>query len=131
MTLLQVKARGAQRLKKFMVRMKVKPDLNAGPDSTIVTGFEYMGEVEDTVIDSSKVAEIQQTIKNIIEEDGHIKRQDALKFGFAEATVDRAFELIVESGEYAKEKKGVNVTYRATMFPDKNAVIEEFSNPLA
>jgi DNA primase len=133
MTLKQTKARDSLKLDKFLIRMKIK----TLPDSTTtVSGFEYIGEVNDT-IDDSKLSSIKETIKQEIEDSGFISRKDVLEIGLnmgaSRSTILRSLDDMMDAGEVTKERKGKEMVYIADMFSDKtdNAdVIDELSTPI-
>jgi len=129
MTLQQTKARDSQKLNKFMLRMKVKPALIGG---TTVTGFEYVGEVEESAeSDPSKVDDIRESILNTIEEKGFITRKEILLLG-KKSTADRAVKSLAESGEITGRMEGGQKIYTLDMFSkeDFEETLEILSKPL-
>jgi len=133
MTLKQTKARDSLKLDKFMIRMRIKPLLNG---QTTVSGFEYMGEVEDTD-DASKSGEVREAINNLISEKGNVGRKDILTAGIgSERTIQRVLKSMLETGEIAETRKGREKIYSASMFKkneeieDLDSVISEFDGKL-
>jgi len=127
----QVKAKDSQKLPKFQIKMKIKPNLSGG---TTVTGFEYMGEVDDSAeIDSTKSEEIKMSILNSIAERKFISRQDLLSMNLGKkATIDRVIKSLSESGEITKRKEGRQTIYTTDMFSstDYEGILEELGTPL-
>lgn len=123
-TLQQTKNRHSQKLDKFMVRRIVK---DLGNDETAVTGFEYAGILGDNVdSDPGKAQEATETIRNILEVERLITRQDLLdslkELGISAITGRRALNNLIDTGEVAKSKKGRKVVYGLGMFSDGNLV---------
>ena len=127
MTMLQTKARDAQKLSKFMIRMKVKPVISGNPNDTVVTGFEYVGEVEDTMADPTKIQEIQRAIRIIIEKNGVISRPEVLNLG-TKITADRAVNLLVESGELLSSKQGRIKIFKFNIFNQDD--LDDIATPI-
>ena len=112
MTLKQTKARDAQRLDKFMIRMKVE----TLPDTTTkVTGFEYVGIVAGE--DQTKKEEVQEIINNILADVPAASRQELLtaatNAGISERTFITTIQRMAEDGMIEEIKKGREKYYAA------------------
>lgn len=129
LTLKQTKARDTVRLDKFMVRMQVV-DLPDG--TTTVSGFEYMGEVEEGV-DDSKSSEIQEAIKGIIADKGMISRKEVVslgeKMGASKSTTLRAIDSLLAGDEVSKSRQGREIIYIPNMFSE-NDVLDELNEEI-
>jgi len=115
MTLKQTKARDMLKLDKFMVRMVVD---TLGDGNTVVTGFEYLGEIAD--IDNSKLSEVKNTIKEMILDLGTVSNKKVLEiginFGVSGRTVQRGIKELLENGSINEFKKGREKWYAGNVF---------------
>ena len=112
-TLKQTKARDAQRLDKFMVRIVIEPE----GDSTKVTGFEYVGVVDETQ-DANKVIESQTIIEEALEPVTSMNRKELMEMcqtkGISETTFRRAIKSMTENGVIDEVKIGKSKHYSLT-----------------
>ncbi len=120
-TLKQTKARDAQRLDKFMVRMLVK-DLPDG--KTTVSGFEYVGEVIEGDLDAGKTSEVEEMIQEMAGLAPFITRTQILEMaqakGISSRTADNTIKKMVENGNLNPIKKdGREKRFTAGMFVDE------------
>lgn len=112
MTLKQTKARDAQRLDKFMLKMLVE---NNADKTTTVTGFTYLGVCADQEEDKSTEAE--ECILAILENDAFssASRKTLIESGLAsditERTMERALKKLSENKIVSKTLKGREVWY--------------------
>lgn len=120
MTIKQTKARDSQKLDKFMVRMIVI-DLPEG--GTAVSGFEYMGEVEEAV-DDTKNNDVKELVNEMIATKKFVSQQDILDVasgrGISAKTARRAIKEMLEEGYINEVKKGREKWYTAGMFVPEN-----------
>ena len=121
MTLKQTKARDALKLDKFMIRMQVGAQADG---STVVTGFEYVGEVEESV-DEGKSNEAKELIKEMIIGKNFISQKEVIEMGtgrgISDSTLRRAIREMVEEGEINKTRKGKEVWYSMSLFTSNDA----------
>lgn len=105
-TLKQVKARDSQKMDKFMVRMMVERLDN---EETIVTGFEYLGDVEE-LPDDSKSGEVQALIEEMLSSSPSVSKKQIIEFvegkGISEKTAQRTIKKMLEEGSMNEFKKG-------------------------
>jgi len=97
LTLKQTKARDAQKLDKFMIRMVVE---NNEDGSTKVTGFEYVGVVAGNT--DEKTDEARATIEEMLGVESLISRKGIIELcqsrGMSESTVRRSLKKMLEDG---------------------------------
>jgi hypothetical protein len=111
LTLRQTKARNSLKLDKFMIRMDVERNENS---DTYVSGFTYMGEVEEQSEDKQEEAE--ELIKEIITNSG--KNQTSRKYlldcasgaGISQRTIDRVLKDLVSNNIVRKYRVGKELT---------------------
>lgn len=107
LTLKQTKARDAQKLDKFMVRMVVEEDNIKG--GTKVTGFEYVGVIQEDE-DSSKTEEVENRIIEMLGAGPGMTRQaiidDCATLSVSEKTVQRALKGLVSSNQIEELRQG-------------------------
>lgn len=133
MTLLQTKARDSLKLDKFMIRMEVKT-LKDG--STTISGFTYMGDIDDSV-DAGKLGEVTEAIKNHISSKGKAKWKDLEDtIDGSKATLRRAISDLLSTGELAETREGRFKVYRTGMFntlsdDETDDILDELSSPIA
>jgi len=105
LTLKQTKARDAQKLDKFMIRMVVEPE----GEGTKVTGFEYVGVVTDTG-DTNKSEEVEALITEMLIDSTTIRRTEIIETGksqgISERTIGRTIKRMVENGQITADKIG-------------------------
>jgi len=110
MTFKQTKARDAQKLDKFMIRMVVE---DLADNNTRVTGFEYIGIVEEE--HESKVEEVNQILDDIFSQTNQASRKEILDNcianGLSESTTDNTIREMVKSKELEKVKVGRETYY--------------------
>lgn len=113
LTLKQTKARDAQKLDKFMIRMVVEP-VSEGSEETKVTGFEYVGVVAGQIEDS-KTAEARKIIIEAISEELNVSNKQLVDIcsakGIADRTMRRVVKKMVKDGELEELKDGRNKYY--------------------
>lgn len=111
LTLKQTKARDAQRLDKFMIRM----DVETQPDgTTLVKGFRYVGIVDESE-DAGKTQEAQQTIESVLNDNMTASRQDIIKAGetagISKRTMERTLNDMSKDGTLEKFQRGREMYY--------------------
>ena len=117
-TMQQTKNRNSQKMDKFMLRMTISLDPNNkdGEKETIVTGFEYMGIVADSVGDS-KTEEAEELITDALAEAtfSAMARKDLLDIigasGISQRTIDATLKSMEEDETIKKFKKGRDVWF--------------------
>ncbi len=119
MTLKQTKARDSVKLDKFMIQMQVGRDDNG---ESIVTGFKYMGSIEEFV-DESKSGESEEVIKELIRQGKQVSRKDIMdtlaNYGSSESTIRRSLSNLVSGGVLSMYKKGKENWYTANKLLSK------------
>ncbi len=110
LTLKQTKARDAQKLDKFMIRMIVEPD----GEETKVTGFEYVGIVDEAE-DPKKSAEVESMVEEMLADTTTVRRTEIIEMGksrgMSQRTIIRAIKNMVEVGQITEDKVGRFVFY--------------------
>jgi len=95
LTLKQTKARDAQKIDKFMVRMVVATNEDG---ATQVTGFEYVGIVAGDI--DEKTDEARATIEEMLSVESLISRKEIIELcqnrGISESTVRRSLKKMLE-----------------------------------
>lgn len=114
LTIKQTKARDAQKLDKFMIRMKVE-SVEGGNDETKVVGFDYVGIVAGEKDDTGKMEEAKNLIKEILTDDINVNRKVLINSGegagISESTMDRVLREMTKDGLIEKIKNGRDVYY--------------------
>lgn len=107
LTLKQTKARDSQKLDKFMIRMVTDKDEN---DKSIVTGFEYVGEIFEGA-DGEKREGAEAMIQEAIAQSSgnELSRQELIdqlgSAGISQRTVDRVLIELIQKKVIRKFKK--------------------------
>ncbi|NMB91231.1 AAA family ATPase [candidate division WWE3 bacterium] len=123
LTLKQTKARDSIKLNKFMVRMIIG---NLDEENTVVTGFEYLGDVIEDESDT-KIMEIQSLITEMLQDRPSVTRKEVFATGtgkgVSEKTIKRAIKVLVDSCAITSIRKGREISY--VLHPDNLLPLSE------
>jgi Fe2+ or Zn2+ uptake regulation protein len=87
---------------------------NLEGENTVVTGFEYIGEVAEDE-NETKNTEIQLLIVEMLQDKSSVSRKEIFSIasakGVSEKTIKRAIKVLVDSGEITSVKNGRETSY--------------------
>ena len=109
MTLKQTKNRDAPKINKFMIKMNIQVNED---QSTVVTGFDYVGDVED--LNEEKNEEAKESIVEILNSNnGLYNRKGLIELlngqGISERTTERAIKGMFDEKIISKIRKGKEI----------------------
>jgi hypothetical protein len=117
MTLKQTKSKDAQKLDKFMIRMNVKRNMD---ETTTVTGFTFIGNVQEGPEDETKSAEVEDIVMEMLSNAQFVSRvqvrDQVVAKGYSERTADSVLKKMVERGQINPIRKGKEKWYTTGMF---------------